>query len=133
MIYYWWFPSYHLDKSLFPHRLVEFLRHLSGSALPSLSGVWVCVTGHWIYIHLVCIWENDRIKNPDLRWWHLRMSTSWILDPCIEKKRWANAGQGKKLEVFNGHESTAKLTVRIFYPTVKWTPLSIKQATTLQS
>lgn len=45
-------PSYHLDKSLFPHRLVGFLRHLSGSALPSLSGVWVCVTGHWIYIRL---------------------------------------------------------------------------------
>lgn len=67
LVKYWAFPSYHLNK------LVEFLRHLSASTLPSLAGAWVSrrlvsletgVTLHLMYVHLG---KGQRIKNPDLR------------------------------------------------------------------
>lgn len=59
---YWSVPSYHPDKTLSSHKLLEFLTHLSASAFPSLSGVWV--SGMFVssearaMLHVMSVWEK---------------------------------------------------------------------------
>lgn len=130
---YWSFPSYHPDKTLFPYKLIEFLRHLSASALPSPLGVWV--SGRFVSLktratlHLMSLWKRHRIKNPDHHFMMLhekRAHWGGTLDPCIWKKKVRKCQAGKNVEVFNDRESTARWTENQ-YPSLKWTPFYIKR------